>query len=59
MWSYGFAYGEKTMKVLDKALILCSAGNPIKRLEEFGLLDSMKRVMLVTGCLDAQSRWNS
>ncbi len=46
VWSYGFAYGEKTMKVLDKALILCSAGNPIKRLEEFGLLDSMKRVML-------------
>ena len=46
VWSYGFAYGEKTMKVLDKALILCSAGNPIERLEEFGLLDSMKRVML-------------
>ncbi len=46
VWSYGFAYGEKTMKVLDKAMILCSAGNPIERLEEFGLLDSMKRVML-------------
>jgi NAD(P)H dehydrogenase (quinone) len=46
VWSYGFAYGEKTMKILDKALILCSAGNPIERLEEFGLLDSMKRVML-------------
>lgn len=46
VWSYGFAYGEKTMKVLDKAMILCSAGNLIKRLEEFGLLDSMKRVML-------------
>ncbi len=46
VWSYGFAYGEKTMKVLDKAMILCSAGNSIKRLEEFGLLDSMKRVML-------------
>ncbi len=46
VWSYGFAYGEKTMKVLDKALILCSAGNPIERLEENGLLDSMKRVML-------------
>ncbi|MCR5558466.1 MAG: NAD(P)H-dependent oxidoreductase [Butyrivibrio sp.] len=46
VWSYGFAYGEKTMKVLDKALILCSAGNPIERLEETGLLDSMKRVML-------------
>ena len=34
------------MKVLDKAMILCSTGNPIERLEEFGLLDSMKRVML-------------
>ncbi|MCR5323513.1 MAG: NAD(P)H-dependent oxidoreductase [Lachnospiraceae bacterium] len=46
VWSYGFAYGEKTMKMLDKAVILCSAGNPIGRLEEYGLLDSMKRVML-------------
>ena len=46
VWTYGFAYGEKTMKVLDKAVILCSAGNPIERLEEFGLLDSMKKVML-------------
>ena len=36
----------EAMKVLDKAMILCSAGNPIERLEEFGLLDSMKRVML-------------
>ena len=46
VWSYGFAYGEKTMKVLDKAVILCSAGNSIELLEEYGLLDSMKRVML-------------
>ncbi len=46
VWSYGFAYGEKTMKLLDKALILCSAGNSIERLEENGLLDSMKKVML-------------
>ena len=46
VWSYGFAYGEKTMKVPDKAVILCSAGNPLERLEQFGLLDSMKRVML-------------
>ena len=45
-WTYGFAYGEKTMKELDKAVILCSAGNPIEHLEEYGLLDSMKRVML-------------
>ena len=46
VWSYGFAYGDKTMKVLDKAMILCAAGKPIEQLEEFGLLDSMKRVML-------------
>ncbi len=46
VWSYGFAYGEKTMKTLEKGLILCSAGNPRERLEEFGILDSMKKVML-------------
>lgn len=45
VWSYGFAYGEKTMKLLDKAIILCSAGNPVERLRQFGLLDSMKKVM--------------
>ena len=47
VWSFGFAYGEnRKMKMLDKGLILCSAGNPLNRLEEFGLLDSMKKVML-------------
>ena len=34
------------MKTLEKGLILCSAGNPKERLEEFGILDSMKKVML-------------
>ena len=34
------------MKTLDKGLILCSAGNPVSRLEQFGILDSMKKVML-------------
>ena len=34
------------MKILEKGLILCSAGNPKERLEEFGILDSMKKVML-------------
>ena len=33
------------MKPLEKGLILCSAGNPKERLEEFGILDSMKKVM--------------
>jgi len=46
VWTYGFAYGDKTMKTLEKGLVLCSAGNPIERLERLGLLDSMKRVML-------------
>ena len=46
VWTYGFAYGEKTMKMLDKAVILCSAGNFIERLEQFGILESMKKVML-------------
>ena len=46
VWSYGFAYGERTMKTLEKGLILCSAGNSLERLEETGILDSMKKVML-------------
>ena len=47
VWSYGFAYGgNKKMKMLEKGLILCSAGNPLERLEQFGLLDSIKKVML-------------
>lgn len=47
VWSYGFAYGEnRKMKMLEKGLILCSAGNPLERLVQFGLLDSMKKVML-------------
>ena len=46
VWSYGFAYGNRKMKMLDKGLVMCSAGNPVERLEQFGLLDSMKKVML-------------
>ncbi len=46
VWTYGFAYGEKKMKMLDKAMILCSVGNPLERLEQLGLLTSMKKVML-------------
>lgn len=46
VWTYGFAYGNnKKMKMLEKAIILCSAGNPIEKLEQFGLLASMKKVM--------------
>ena len=45
VWSYGYAYGNKTMKTLDKALILCTAGHKVDELEKFGLLQSMKKVM--------------
>lgn len=45
VWSYGFAYGNKSMKMLEKGVILCSAGNPAYRLERLGLLGSMKKVM--------------
>ena len=46
VWTYGFAYGDRTMKTLEKGLVICSAGNSIEGLEQSGLLDSMKRVML-------------
>ncbi|MBR5713148.1 MAG: NAD(P)H-dependent oxidoreductase [Lachnospiraceae bacterium] len=46
VWTYGFAYGERTMKTLEKGLVLCSAGNSLERLTQFGLLESMKKVML-------------
>lgn len=46
VWSHGFAYGTKTMKMLDKALFLVTAGNTLQRLEQFGLLNAMKTVML-------------
>ena len=45
VWSYGFAYGDRRMKMLDKGLILCTAGNTRDRLEKFGLLESMRKVM--------------
>ena len=31
---------------MDKALFLVTAGNTMERLEKFGLLDSMKKVMI-------------
>lgn len=46
VWSYGFAYGDRMMKTLEKGMILCSAGNPKERLVQFGYLESMKKVML-------------
>ncbi|GHU96707.1 hypothetical protein FACS189483_00440 [Spirochaetia bacterium] len=47
VWTYGFAYGDnRTMKQLEKGLVLCIAGNTEAYFAETGLLDSMKQVML-------------
>jgi NAD(P)H dehydrogenase (quinone) len=46
VWTYGFAYGERKMKRLDKGLVLCVAGHPAEKLVEYGHFESMKTVML-------------
>lgn len=46
VWSYGFAYGERSMKRLDKALCLCIAGKSPADLEQCGELAAMRNVML-------------
>lgn len=46
VWTYGFAYGERMMKKLSKALFICIAGNTKERLEQFEHIKSMETVML-------------
>lgn len=46
VWTYGFAYGDRTMKRLSKALILCVTGHTISNLTQYGHLESMRTVML-------------
>jgi NAD(P)H dehydrogenase (quinone) len=46
VWTYGFAYGERTMKRLDKGLVLCVTGHSVENLTGYGHLESMKTVML-------------
>lgn len=47
VWTYGFAYGEhRTMKTLQKALVIANAGNPLETLEQNGFAESMRKVML-------------
>ena len=47
VWTFGFAYGDdRTMKQLEKGLILCVAGNTLEYFETTGLGDAMKKVML-------------
>jgi NAD(P)H dehydrogenase (quinone) len=46
VWTYGFAYGERSMKKLDRALVLCIAGRTIEHLNQHGHLESMQNIML-------------
>jgi len=47
VWTFGFAYGEnRSMKTLEKGLVLCVAGNTLEYFEKTGLGEAMKKVML-------------
>ena len=47
VWTYGFAYGEnRAMRLLEKGLVLCVAGNTLEYFERTGLGPAMKKVML-------------
>jgi NAD(P)H dehydrogenase (quinone) len=45
VWTYGFAYGDnRSMKQLEKGLVICTAGNTLQHFEETGLGAAMKKV---------------
>jgi len=47
VWTLGFAYGDdREMKLLEKGLVLCSAGNTLEYFERTGLGEAMRRVFL-------------
>ena len=47
VWTYGFAYGDnRTMKQLEKGLVLCTAGNTLEYFQRTGLGQAMERVFL-------------
>ena len=47
VWTFGFAYGDKrTMKQLEKALVLVSAGNTLEYFKSTGIGGAMKKITL-------------
>jgi NAD(P)H dehydrogenase (quinone) len=47
VWTYGFAYGEdRTMKQLEKGLVICSAGKTIEYFQQTGILGALEKMML-------------
>ena len=48
VWTYGFAYDNdnRSMRQLEKAVVICIAGRGLYHLKEYGHYDAMKTVML-------------
>lgn len=46
VWTYSFAYGERKIKKLKKAIFLVVAGHTLEHLKEYGHYDAMKTVIL-------------
>ena len=47
VWTFGFAYGEnRAMKLLEKGLVLCVAGNTIEYFERTGIGEAIKKTNL-------------
>jgi NAD(P)H dehydrogenase (quinone) len=47
VWTFGFAYGEnRTMKQLEKGLVICSAGNTMEYFQKTGIGGALEKVML-------------
>ena len=52
VWTLGYAYdydegGHAALGIgIDRALVICAAGHPVKHLEESGIADSMRCIML-------------
>jgi NAD(P)H dehydrogenase (quinone) len=50
--TYGFAYlehekaGRYTKIKVKKAIVICSAGDPVEHLEKIGIAESMRRIMI-------------
>jgi NAD(P)H dehydrogenase (quinone) len=50
--TYGYAYfydadeERYTQIVINKAIVICSAGHPLEHLEDIGIAESMRRIML-------------
>ena len=53
VWTFGFAYGEnRSMKTLEKGLVVCVAGNTIEQIKNTGQYECVKASMLTDRLFD-------